>query len=791
MIRSITCCFSIVIFLTSLVEPLRAEVTAEQVRDSIERARDYLKGEQSKINGSWPDHPGQKGGVTALCTLALLNAGVAVDDSVIQNALGFLRGLEPEMTYSTALQTMAFCAAEPEKDMLLIRRNVRWLESIQLRSLKHPRRGAWAYSDSRGNGDNSNAQFALLALHEASLVGVEVSENTWELALDYWMKCQKQDGAWGYLEDHPSTGSMTCAGIASMIVCMEELVKYNRDARVIGERISCCGGDSKSDKAQRSVETAIQWLGEHFSVDRNPSPVALRGALGQSHLLYYLYGMERVGRFSGRRFLGKHDWYRKGAEKLASSAAQDPLTGHYVNTGYAERNPHIATSLALLFLSKGRRPILMAKYKYTDDREWDLHPRGVHNLAQSLEKRWKQPLTWQSIEARAASVNDVLETPVLFITGRNKLELAVEQKDILREYVNQGGFIFVEACNGEGCAGAEFDLSFRELIKELFPDSLLRRLPPEHPIWYAERKVIPTEARWLWGLDACCRTSVVYCPTNLSCHWELSRVGRTDKYPDDVKEEIDRCVAIGQNVLAYATNREVKAKLERPKVITSDPATDERSRGILRVAKLRHTGGSDDAPNALKNLLDFARHELDMNDTLDSKTRLIAPDDSALFDYPIVFIHGRRDFRLSSSQRKSLATYLRRGGFLFGDAICASSQFANAIRRELAAVFPDASLERIPSDDPLLSHEFRGYDLRTVSLRSPHTGGDDDPLTAKLTKTEPYLEGLKIDGRYVVIFSPYDISCAMENHASLECKGYIKEDAAKIGLNLLLYALQQ
>jgi hypothetical protein len=43
----------------------------------------------------------------------------------------------------------------------------------------------------------------------------------------------------------------------------------------------------------------------------------------------------------------------------------------------------------------------------------------------------------------------------------------------------------------------------------------------------------------------------------------------------------------------------------------------------------------------------------------------------------------------------------------------------------------------------------------------------------------------------VVILSPYDISCALEKGASLDCKGYIPPDAAKIGANVLLYALQQ
>ena len=42
-----------------------------------------------------------------------------------------------------------------------------------------------------------------------------------------------------------------------------------------------------------------------------------------------------------------------------------------------------------------------------------------------------------------------------------------------------------------------------------------------------------------------------------------------------------------------------------------------------------------------------------------------------------------------------------------------------------------------------------------------------------------------------VIFSPYDISCALEAGVSMECKGYVREDAAKLGINVLLYALQQ
>ncbi len=792
MARRICCWIVVSAAIGFLGSAARAEVTAEQVRDSIRRAADYLINQQSKTNGSWPEHQGQPGGVTALCTLALLEAGVAPDHPSVARALDYLRTLEPKMTYATSLQTMVFCTVGDRRDAPLITKNVQWLEETQIKRTDDRRSGAWSYSEREGRGDNSNAQFALLALHEASQAGFKVREETWRLANEYWLRCQKQaDGSWGYLEGQPSTGSMTCAGISSLIITMENLDKFNQDATVRGGLVECCGAGGRVD----ALELALDWMGRKFSSERNPVPPEYAASLGKTHLLYYYYGLERVGRLSGQRFFigakgEKHDWYRVIAERLVDM--QDSLTGQFQGHGFGERDERIATAFALLFLSKGRRPIVIAKYKFSNDREWDLHRRGVHHLSQSLERRWKQRLTWQTVEARAASVDDLLESPVLFISGREALDLLPKQKETLKEYINQGGFIFAEACDGAGCNGKPFIDSFKTLMRELFEGSELRQLDPSHPIYYAEQKVIPSaDGRVLWGLDACCRTSVVLCPSTLSCYWDLHRPGGTKEHPEKVQQTIDECMAMGQNVLAYATNREVKAKLERPKVIPSEGAAKEKERGVLSLAKLSHSGGGNDAPNALSNLLNVARHELDMNDSIALRTRLIAPDDPALLEYPIIFIHGRREFSFSATERKALATYLKRGGFIFGDAICASPQFAESFRREMEAILPEAPLERLPVDHPLLSAEYRGFNLPSVTLRTPSTGGESDPLTAKLSKTEPFLQGLKIDDRLAVVFSPYDISCALENQTSLECKGYIKEDAAKIGLNILLFALQQ
>ena len=57
-----------------------------------------------------------------------------------------------------------------------------------------------------------------------------------------------------------------------------------------------------------------------------------------------------------------------------------------------------------------------------------------------------------------------------------------------------------------------------------------------------------------------------------------------------------------------------------------------------------------------------------------------------------------------------------------------------------------------------------------------------------MVQGEPELEGIQVGGGYGVIFSHYDLSCALERHDSLNFAGYTREDAARIGINVVLYS---
>ncbi len=764
------CLIGIVLLVGLCVRRAPAQIDAAQVRQAIERGVAYLEREQDR-NGSWAEWQGQTGAVSALCTLALLNAGVDRDDPSAAKALARLRSIRPDRTYAVALHTMALCAARSKRDLALLRDNVRWIEKVQLKT--GPQRGGWAYP--QGLGDSSNTQFALLALYEAEQVGVPVSDHTWTQALKYWRELQNADGSWGYQRGGGGSGSMTSAGVASMVIASGRLDEP--DAQVVGDQVRCCGSQEKSN----SIDRALAWLGRNFSVEVNPG-----SDMFQSSVLYYLYALERAGRLTAQRFVGEHDWYRAGAETLVRR--QDQLSGFWRGAARGEDNPLVATSFALLFLSKGRRPVLMAKLRHGPGDDWNHHRHDVDNLTRFVETRWERDLTWQIIDPRAATVDDLAQSPVLFFNGREAPQFTDDEVRNLRRYVDQGGFLFAEAC----CDGAEFDRGFRALMEKAFPEPeyRLRLLPPDHPVWQAEDRIDPEMVRPLWGLDIGCRTSVIYCPEDLSCFWELARPGREARLPASVRLRVTAANSIGVNVLAYATNRELRYKDEVPSNADSPlAAEDPLERAKMQVARLRHTGGWNVAPNALVTVQRALERELGLSIRVDGNDVNLA--DKRLLDYHLVFMHGRHDFRLDAAQRSGLRQFVERGGLLIADSICASDAFDRALRREMEAVFPEHALQPISIDNPMFSPALGGFDITKVTRREPQRDTPEAPLKTVLRQVAPELEGIRVGDRYGVIYSRYDLSCSLERHESLECRGYSREDAARIAINLVLYSLHQ
>ena len=748
------------------------------VQQAIDRGVIYLKKSQN-ARGGWDEYSGQSCGLSSLCTLALLNSGVSPEDRVIQNALQYLRGFEPEETYSVSLQTLAFCQLGAATDLPRIRRNVQWLIDHQRGGdAVSDRGGSWDYGRQRGSGDPSNSQFALLALSAATDLGIEVDREVYLRSLKYW-QVRQRGGGWSYGNSPRISGSMTCAGIASVVIANQCLSSTGELA------IQCCGNSADQNQ---SVEDGLKWLGENFTLQVNPGGDSLT-------FFYYLYALERVGRLTGRRFIGGHDWYREGAERLIG--LQDEFVGFWSGSGAMEQNRDIATSFALLFLSKGKRQVVIGRGKYgaQDEDQWQQHPQSLRKLVKHVERDWGRDLSWQTIEMETASLQDLLQTPVLIISGSQSLQLSDGAKDRLKEYVDQGGCLIFEAQAGEGCGDATgFEASVSSLCTRWFGNSGLERLPPSHPVWTIRHRVDPSavaEDFWVYGVQACCRTAVFYFPQSISCRWgygdylfqrPVLEKGESSKNQRDALKQVSHAIHLGENLIAYATGRELKDKLDQRLVLSGQTAI-EVNRSEVRLATLALGSDALEAKRTVPNAASLISSSVPID--LVASRDAVGFDALALSDIPFLWIHGRQDFVLSAEQRSVLRTYVQNGGIVIAASLCGEESFAQAFRREWAAIFPDQRLEPIPTESSLLNMP-NGFDIRAVTSRRFNR-------TGQLIKSvgPPNLEWMKYDGLAAVFFSPLDLSCALESPNSVQCPGYETQVAAKIAANLVLFSLQQ
>lgn len=749
------------------------EDLVELVRKAIERGVKYLR---SQHHDDWENqaYPGYRGGTTALAVLALLNSGVPVEDPAVQGGLKYLRELTPEKTYVVSLQTMAFALAKQPIDLERIRNNVDWL--LKARLTDGGKLAGWGYNDHAGPADNSNTQYALLGLHEGHVAGARVPEEVWESILDFYKSKQQKDGGWGYKPGMGATPTMTTAGLCGLLIASTDM----RSARKECVPAKC--GDYDED---RNITKALDWVGRSL----------LQGGRieNHAHLYYYLYGLERAGRLSGRRFFGGHDWYRVGCRYLVGAQKDEGEWQGRVE----ETNATATTSFALLFLSKGRTPVLITKLAYgpTLSEDWNNDRSDAKNLVDCCSRALfkNTPLAWQIFDVRGGGdltqaeirrlTGELLQSPIVYLTGHHAPQMQSGVEDILREYVTNGGFILAESCCGKG----DFDAGFRKLMNRLFPDNGLEPLPEDHPVWTASGRFVSKPSRFeLEGVRLGCKWVVIYSkgtlrdrPDALCCWWEVNQhqAGRGQE-----------AFELGANIVAYATGLEPpKPRGHRVDVPRDDLDLKRPPRGALAVAQIKHDGDWHPAPKAMRNLMrETAKEGIDVV----LKTQEIAVDDKDLIDYKFLYMHGRKEFQFGTTELEDLRFNLKEGGaLLLADACCGSKTFDKSFRKFIADLLPDKKLEVIPLADELYSKDLNGTAINQVRCRREAPDGGS-PERAYRT-VDPYLEGIKIDGRWVVIYSKYDIGCALENNKASDCLGHDHDSAVRLAKAAVFYALKR
>jgi hypothetical protein len=749
-------------------QPVRQkEELVDQVKNSIDRGVNYLRRQQS-ARGDW-ERGGivnfnnmLTGGQTCLAMLALLNCGVKKDDPVIQNGLAVVRSLPQNGTYVVGLQTMVLAEFNDPRDKGQIQNNVNWL----LQPLGNPNFTGWSYQQGfhMHGGDFSNTQYALLGLQAGRQAGAHIDDKAWQIIKELYKQAQNADGSFGYaLTDRRGRLTMTTAGIGSLYIAGMEL-KQGRQGLDLATGVAKRCGEYDEDA---NIRRAFDWL-------RQPRNFGFE----QGNIYYSAYGIERAGRFSGHRFIADRDWYREGCQFLVNK--QQP--GGEWSGGMQDGGTVGATAFALLFLSKGRTPTLISKLSWgNDDTEWNRKHNDMRYVVEYCSKELfkKTPLAWQVYDCRKADQNrvvqeaaELLQSPIVFLNGHDAPKLTGVQKEILKKYVQEGGFVLAEAC----CGSKEFAQGFRDLMKELFEKDMVP-VAADHALYRAWAPMGPKDAERfpLERLDLGCKTVVVLATRPLAGYWEenLSGSGMGTL-----------AFRLAGNIVAYATNMELpKPKLTEVKIV--DEKVDINiTRNFLEVGQLRHEGDWEPAPAAMRNLMSYLRATYRLDVSLKkADVRMGHPE---IFQHRFLYMHGRGKFTTDENMLKNLRMHLKTGGLLLADACCGSKEFDASFREMANKLFPEAKLEPVPEEDFLYSADFNGTKIDRVKCRRPRDGSDK----LELLDVKPSLEGIRLGGRWVVIYSKYDLGCALEKHPSADCIGHDHESALKLAGAAVLYYLR-
>jgi hypothetical protein len=310
----------LLITLTALICGI-AKTASAQTDAEVDAARlkalDFIRSAQ-QTDGSWV-YPGHETGITALCTMTLIENGAAVYDSVVDKGYRYVRKNAPDQkqTYDIALGILLLARVGDRQDRPVIRTLGARLLAGQTTS------GGWSYScpnvessvlqdlkrlDRKdGPGDNSNTQFAVLGLWIASRYGVPIDDAMKDVSFRF-VNTQNADGGWGYTmkdkEPTPSGEAMTPAGLFCLTVARATKIRAqlkDRSANASGSERETLLNDPKYAKGLSRVGAYAKGIG----------PGSAR---------YFVWAIERIGVLLGQeKFEGDVDWFKLGADALIKS----------------------------------------------------------------------------------------------------------------------------------------------------------------------------------------------------------------------------------------------------------------------------------------------------------------------------------------------------------------------------------------------------------------------------------------------------------------------------------------
>ena len=723
-----------------LVDP---PISDKIVGETITKAVAYLKsrfGDDALLNLNV--NSATSVGINTLAVYAFLHAGEAISDTDLLVSSEFMQRLlnrlkQFEMvndlpTYERSLRASALAMFDRtvDQDQLIKDRN--WLVA----SAPY---GAYDYTPiPKGvteRWDNSNSQYGLLGVWAASQAGVSVPDKYWADVEQHWLSSQDHDGGWNYTgaDSHPSTTTMTAAGITSLCVTAEQQ-----------ELIASKGRHDARPQLTRAIARGIDWLGDS---DHVTDP-------GSEHHGYRMYGIERAALATGFRFFGEHDWYRElGAREIKM---QNPDGSWAI--GDAAMGTTVETSFRVLFLSRGRQPLLMNKLRFAGD--WNDRPRDVAKITQFVSAQLEKPFAWGVADLNR-DWQSWMESPVLFISTDAAADFSDEECQKLRAYTDAGGMIFMHNEYGS----PEVDDFVAGVVKRAYPEYSMTKVPANSLLYSA---VYPIKKLPMLGaVGNGIRTFLIYSPKDITQDWVRFRP------KDSAKENTSLQLAV--NLTVYAEGKsEYRNRLDSPyeELPNFTPA------GTLPLFQISYPGAWNPEPKAYERFSRWFQKQTNLK--LD-----VEPASLEHLDWqksPIAVMTGTSAIDIQKIDSRSLHNFVSSGGVLFIDAAGGNTAFAQSVQDQFfPRAFPGANLSPILPYHPI----FAGSRACMDPLPKPRLR---NYAVSLLTGPPPDLQYATV-GKGMVILSSLDVTAGLLSSSTYAINGYTPTYCQSLMKNVILWAI--
>jgi len=417
-----------------------------------------------------------------------------------------------------------------------------------------------------------------------------------------------------------------------------------------------------------------------------------------------------------------------------------------------------------------------AKDGTRENERWNATPNDINNLLKSAQNLINANYSME-VKTLDELSPDPEQNPVIYYSGHYNYTFTPEQRAKLRKFMLDGGMMLFNT----GLGSAPF---YRSTIKELgliFPEVQVQRLSSDHPVFHSyydvdrvqySQGVYKTGFRgdepWMDGVTINCRTVAVISRFCMAVGWDGGEV--RGEYAAYMPESAQK---LGINIFSYATATRAWAKASASKmkfVDKEEPSTDK-----MCMAQVMYDGEWRTRHAGLSVLMRTFNQKTEI--PVKFGLRELKLSDPKIFDSPLLYITGHENFRLNKQEKELLQKYLLNGGFLFAEACCGRRGFDLAFKEEIKTVLPQYPLKPIPPNSSVFEVPNNVQTVGVTPALANQLGGSGS--------AKPNLQGIEVNGRFVVVYSPFGMAGGWEVSQSPYAMGYDERSAIALGQNIL------